>query len=64
MRASDELFGRFWPPYPYGLCEADADLYGQDADPDEMAHRECAGRARHLDDQLFARAQELNRQAR
>lgn len=43
-------------PYPYGMCEIDADLYGEDCDPAEMLHDQCATVARQRDDQLSAEA--------
>lgn len=41
-------------PYPYGMCEADADLYDNDAEPEELAHPECAGVAQHRNDEVLA----------
>ena len=45
---------QIFTPYPYGMCEADADLYDQDAEPNEMRHPECQAIALHRTDEALA----------
>lgn len=41
-------------PYPYGMCETDADLYDDDVEPGELAHAQCIAAAQHRDDEVLA----------